>query len=145
MLLREFQLRGYSGRGSVSSRPCLAPFKRQPEEPLVSFERGGTGTADTHHHPPWLSLAQGLRCYPRGYSRATLVRFSDREDSEAWLNGLRATFPYIGGVTELALFDNVGTIILASWSEMPTARASTVGIPGWRYSDKSSFFARRGV
>ncbi|MCO2498721.1 IS21 family transposase, partial [Pseudomonas aeruginosa] len=47
-----------------------------------------------------------------GYSRATFVRFSAREDSEAWLEGLREAFAYFGGVPEEALFDNAGAIIL---------------------------------
>jgi transposase len=46
-----------------------------------------------------------------GYSRASFVRFSEREDSEAWLTGLREAFVYFGGVPEDALFDNAGTII----------------------------------
>src|SRR5690606_31661347 len=48
-----------------------------------------------------------------GYSRATFVRFSAREDGPAWLEGLREAFAYFGGVTEDVLFDNAGAIITA--------------------------------
>ena len=48
-----------------------------------------------------------------GYSRATFVRVSAREDGPAWLEGLREAFAYVGGVTEDVLFDNADTIITA--------------------------------
>jgi transposase len=46
-----------------------------------------------------------------GDSRATLVRFSTHEDSEAWLAGLSEAFAYFCGVPEKVLFDNARTII----------------------------------
>lgn len=112
VLLRELQSRGYSG-GISQLKAYLAPFKRQPEEPLVRFETAPGQQMQVDftiirrgRHPLKAFVAT------LGYSRATFVRFSEREDSEAWLDGLRAAFAYFGGVTEQALFDNAGTIIL---------------------------------
>ena len=41
-----------------------------------------------------------------GYSRATYVRFTQREDSATLLSCLREAFQYFGGVTAEVLFDN---------------------------------------
>jgi len=47
-----------------------------------------------------------------GFSRASFVRFSAREDSPAWCAGLENAFAYFGGVPRTVLFDNARTIII---------------------------------
>lgn len=42
-----------------------------------------------------------------GYSRVAYVQFFDDERLVSWLEGLRASFEFVGGVTESVLFDNV--------------------------------------
>lgn len=111
VLLREIQAQGYPG-GVSQLKSYLAPYKCQPEEPLIRFET-----------PPGKQLQVDFTTIRRGrsplkafvatlgYSRATFVRFSAREDGEAWLAGLEAAFAYFGGVPQEALFDNAGAII----------------------------------
>lgn len=111
VLLREIHAQGYTG-GISQLKAYLRPFKQRPEEPVVRFET-----------PPGKQLQVDFTTIRRGrdplkafvatlgYSRATYVRFSAREDSEAWLSGLREAFHYFGGVPLEALFDNAGAII----------------------------------
>lgn len=111
VLLREIQERGYTG--GISQLKCyLAPFKQHDADPVVRFET-----------PPGKQLQVDFTTIRRGreplkafvatlgYSRATYVRFSEREDSDAWLTGLREAFVYFGGVPAEALFDNAAAII----------------------------------
>ena len=112
VLLREIQGRGYTG-GISQLKAYIAPFRHRPEEPLVRFET----PAGRQLQVDFTIIRRGrepLRAFVAtlGYSRATFVRFSEREDSEAWLSGLREAFAYFGGVPEEALFDNAGAIIL---------------------------------
>lgn len=112
VLLREIQERGYGG-GISQLKAYLAPFKQPVSDPVVRFET-----------PPGQQLQVDFTTIRRGreplkafvatlgYSRACFVRFSAREDSHAWLSGLREAFAYFGGVPEQALFDNAGAIIL---------------------------------
>lgn len=111
VLYREIREQGYPG-GISQLKAYLAPYKQRPEEPLIRFET-----------PPGKQMQVDfttIRCgraplkafvATLGYSRATYVLFSEREDSEAWLTGLREAFAYFGGVPEEALFDNAGAII----------------------------------
>lgn len=112
VLLREIQERGYDG-GISQLKVYLAPFKQQEPEPLVRFET-----------PPGKQMqadftlirrgSQPLKAFVAtlGFSRASAVKFSAREDSAAWLSGLTESFIYFGGVPEEVLFDNAGAIIL---------------------------------
>jgi transposase len=112
VLLREIQAEGYTG--GVSQLKCyLAPFKRPRHDPVVRFQTlpGQQVQVD------FTTIRRGrnpLKAFVAtlGYSRATFVRFGAREDSDAWLDGLREAFAYFGGVPEQALFDNAGAIIL---------------------------------
>jgi transposase len=47
-----------------------------------------------------------------GFSRATFVRFTEREDSETLLSCLRQASQAFGGVTAEVLFDNATTIVV---------------------------------
>lgn len=111
VLLREIQERGYTG-GISQLKRYLAPFKNHAPDPVVRFET-----------PPGKQLQVDFTTIRRGreplkafvatlgYSRATYVQFFDREDSDAWLTGLREAFVYFGGVPAEALFDNAAAII----------------------------------
>lgn len=111
VLLREIQEQGYVG-GISQLKAYLAPFRQPRQDPVVRFETppGKQVQVDfttiRRGHQPLKAFVATL-----GYSRATFVRFSEREDSEAWLTGLREAFAYFGGVPEEALFDNAGAII----------------------------------
>jgi transposase len=112
VLLRELGERGYSG-GISQLKAYLAPLKRHEVEPVVRFEtppgkqmQVDFTTIRRGRHPLKAFVAT------LGYSRASFVRFSEREDSAAWLYGLREAFAYFGGVPEEALFDNAGAIVI---------------------------------
>jgi len=111
VLLREIRERGYAG-GISQLKAYLAPFKRRPAEPVVRFET----PPGQQMQVDFTTIRRGrdpLKAFVAtlGFSRATFVRFSDREDGEAWLTGLREAFRYFGGVPAEVLFDNAGAII----------------------------------
>lgn len=111
VLLREIQARGYAG-GISQLRSYLAAFKHQPEAPLIRFET----PPGKQMQVDFTTIRRGrspLKAFVAtlGYSRASFVHFSEREDSAAWLAGLEAAFAYFGGVAQQALFDNAGAII----------------------------------
>lgn len=128
MLLREIQSQGYPG-GISQLKAYLAPLKRQPEEPLIRFE-----TAPAQQMQVDFTIIRRGR-YPLkafvatlGYSRASFVQFSDRENSAAWLDGLRAAFAYFGGVTEQVLPDYVSRHIMMVMLP-PSLCSVALGIP----------------
>ncbi|SOQ16341.1 ISPsy4, transposase [Pseudomonas syringae pv. persicae] len=111
VLLREITALGYSG-GVSRLKAYIRPFKRKAEEPVVRFET----LPGKQIQVDFTTIRRGrqpLKAFVAtlGFSRASFVRFSEREDSEGWLTGLREAFAYFGGVPEQALFDNAGTII----------------------------------
>lgn len=112
VLLREIQEQGYGG-GISQLKSYLAPFKQKEPEPVERFETppGKQMQAD------FTSIRRGAQplkgfVATLGFSRATAVTFSVREDSDAWISGLHHSFIYFGGVPEEVLFDNAGAIIL---------------------------------
>ena len=112
VLYREIQAQGYPG-GISQLKSYLAPYKHRPEAPLVRFET----PPGQQMQVDFTTIRRGrspLKAFVAtlGYSRATFVRFGAREDSQAWLTGLREAFAYFGGVTQDVLFDNAGAIIL---------------------------------
>lgn len=111
VLLRELREQGYNG-GISQLKAYLAPFKQRPEAPIVRFET----PAGKQLQADFTTIRRGrdpLKAFVAtlGFSRATFVRFSVREDSEAWLTGLREAFTYFGGVPWEVLFDNAAAII----------------------------------
>lgn len=111
VLQREIVERGYTG-GISQLKAFLAPFKQREPEPVIRFET----PAGKQMQADFTTIRRGsqpLKAFVAtlGFSRATYVRFSAREDSDAWLTGLREAFAYFGGVTEEVLFDNAGTVI----------------------------------
>jgi transposase len=111
VLLREIQAQGYAG-GISQLKAFLAPHKQRPVDPVVRFETapGQQMQAD------FTTIRRGrqpLRAFVAtlGYSRATFVLFTEREDGDSWLRGLREAFAYFGGVPEEVLFDNAAAII----------------------------------
>ena len=112
VLLREIREQGYTG-GISQLKAFIGSRKPRSADPVVRFEtspgeqmqvdfttiRGG--------RQPLKALVATL-----GYSRATYVRFFDREDSEAWLTGIREALIYFGGVPHELLFDNAKAIII---------------------------------
>jgi transposase len=111
VLLRELQERGYPG-GLTQLKAFLAPYKAAAPEAVVRFETppGKQMQADftvvRRGRDALLALVATL-----GYSRATFVQFSRREDFTALRAGLVAAFEYFGGVPESVLFDNARTVI----------------------------------
>lgn len=111
VLLRELQERGYPG-GLTQLKLWLTPMKRVQPEPVVRFETppGQQMQADftviRRGRDPLLALVATL-----GYSRASFVQFSQREDFAALAAGLVGAFEYFEGVPEQVLFDNAGTVI----------------------------------
>jgi transposase len=111
VLLRELQERGYPG-GLTQLKAFLAPYKEVEPEPVVRFETppGKQMQADftvvRRGRDALLALVATL-----GYSRATFVQFSRREDFAALRAGLVAAFEYFGGVPDCVLFDNARTVV----------------------------------
>lgn len=111
VLMREIREQGYPG-GISQLKVFLGQFKRREVEPVVRFET-----------PPGKQMQVDFTTVRRGreslkafvatlgYSRASFVRFSEREDSAAWIEGLREAFAYFGGVAYEVLFDNAGAIV----------------------------------
>ena len=111
VLLRELRERGYDG-GYSQIKAFVARHRPQPaEDPVVRFETepGQQMQADftviRRGRDPLLAFVATL-----GYSRASFVRFSAREDSPAWCSGLEHAFDYFGGVPRTVLFDNAKTV-----------------------------------
>jgi len=112
VLLREIQAAGYGG-GISQLKAYLAPLKATTPDPVVRFETepGRQMQAD------FTVIRRGrdrLSAFVAtlGYSRATFVRFTLREDFPIWRNCLQAAFEYFGGVTQEVLFDNAKPVII---------------------------------
>lgn len=112
VLLREIRDLGYDG-GVSTIKSFLGPRHAQPSDPVVRFE-----TPPGHQlQVDFTTIRRGqspLKAFVAtlGYSRATYVYFSAREDSQAWLDGMREAFHYFGGVPHELLFDNAKALML---------------------------------
>ena len=112
VLLREIRERGYEG-GISQLKAYLAPFKATKDDPVVRFE-----TAPGEQMQADFTTIRRGRCPLKafvatlGFSRATFIRFTEREDSETLLSCLRQAFQAFGGVTAEVLFDNATTVVV---------------------------------
>ena len=112
VLLREIRDRGYAG-GISQLKAYLAPFKATKVDPVVRFE-----TAPGEQMQADFTTIRRGRCPLKafvatlGFSRATYIRFTEREDSETLLSCLRQAFQAFGGVTAEILFDNATTVVV---------------------------------
>lgn len=112
VLLREIGERGYDG-GISQLKAWVAPLKTREVEPVLRFETapGQQMQADfttiRRGRDPLLALVATL-----GYSRATFVKFTTREDAATLCAGLREAFDYFGGVPEQVLFDNTKAVVI---------------------------------
>ena len=112
VLLREIRERGYGG-GISQLKAYLAPFKATKLDPIVRFETA----PGVQMQADFTTIRRGrspLKAFVAtlGFSRATYVRFTQREDSETLLSCLRQAFGYFSGVTAEVLFDNATTIVI---------------------------------
>jgi transposase len=113
-LLEEIRALGYTG-GISRLRWWLSALKpRRDPTPVVRFETdpGEQMQAD------FVCVRRGsnpLQAFvaTMGYSRASFVRFSARQDEAALLAGLREAFDFLGGVPRHVLFDNAKTVVVA--------------------------------
>jgi transposase len=113
VLLRERRARANEG-GLSQLKTYLSPLKEAKVDPVVRFETapGEQMQAD------FTTIRRGrdpLKAFVAtlGFSRATFIRFTTREDSETLLSCLRQAFVSFGGVTAEVLFDNATTIVIA--------------------------------
>jgi transposase len=112
VLCRELQERGYQG-GLTQVKAFLAPHKCKEPEPVVRFETepGRQMQADfttiRRGRQRLLAFVASL-----GYSRATFVRFTEREDFATLRACLWEAFAFLGGVPREVLFDNAKTVVL---------------------------------
>ena len=112
MLLREIQARGYAG-GISQLKAHLAPFKQAAADPVVRFETA----PGRQMQVDFTTVRRGrdrLLAFvaTMGYSRASFVRFTQREDFAAWRDGLLGAFEYFGGVPAEVLFDNAKPVVI---------------------------------
>lgn len=113
VLLRELNSLGYEG-GITMLKEHIKQYKPNPPvDPVVRFETqpGEQMQVDfttiTHYGVRIKAFVATL-----GYSRATFVRFTDRERQEDWIEGLEEAFEYFGGVPKEVLFDNAKAIMI---------------------------------
>lgn len=111
VLLREIREQGYTGGYSILTS-FLLTLKSKVNEAVVRFETepGEQMQADftiiRRGRDPLLAFVATL-----GWSRATYVVFSRREDSAAWCSGIEKALRFFGGTPKKVLFDNAKTII----------------------------------
>lgn len=112
VLLREIRERGYEG-GLTQLKAFIAPMKATPAEPVVRFETAPGEqmqvdfTVIRRGREPLLAFVATL-----GYSRASWVRFTTREDTETLITCLRAAMAEFGGVPQHVLFDNAKSVVI---------------------------------
>ncbi len=112
VLLREIRERGYEG-GLTQLKAFIAPMKATPAEPVVRFETAPGEqmqvdfTVIRRGREPLLAFVATL-----GYSRASWVRFTTREDTETLIACLRAAMAEFGGVPQHVLFDNAKSVVI---------------------------------
>ena len=136
VLLRELQEAGYAG-GISQLKAFLLPHKHPEAEPVVRFETppGKQMQADftviRRGREPLLALVATL-----GYSRASFVRFTAREDAVTLCECLREALVYFGGTPEHVLFDNAKSVVIERdvfgvgehrWNPQLLALAETYG------------------
>ena len=113
VLFREIQAQGYQGKEGIL-RVYIRPFKPAiKDDPVVRFET----PPGQQMQVDFTTIVRGphkLKAFVAtlGYSRATFVRFSDNEQQEAWLTGIREALQYFGGVPQHLLFDNAKCIMI---------------------------------
>ena len=111
VLLREIREQGYTGGYSILTS-FLLTLKSKVNEAVLRFETepGKQMQADftiiRRGRDPLLAFVATL-----GWSRATYVVFSRREDSAAWCSGIEKALRFFGGTPKKVLFDNAKTII----------------------------------
>lgn len=113
VLLDEIVEQGYEGKIRILSAFIATLKPKTPADPLVRFET-----------PPGKQMQVDFTIIRRGktplkafvatlgYSRASYVKFFDNERTDAWLEGLKASFEYFGGVPHEVLFDNAKTVMI---------------------------------
>ncbi|MEZ8122635.1 IS21 family transposase [Vibrio splendidus] len=113
VLLRELKALGYEG-GITMLKEHIKQYKPStPVDPMVRFETKPSEqmqvdfTTITHYGVRVKAFVATL-----GYSRATFVRFCERERQEDWVEGLEEAFEYFGGVPKEVLFDNAKAIMI---------------------------------
>ena len=113
VLLREIQERGYDG-GYSQLKAFVA--QQRPRLQMIPWcvSRPNPGSRCRLTSPSSAVVATHSLAFVAtlGFSRASFVRFSAREDSPAWCAGLENAFAYFGGVPRTVLFDNARTIII---------------------------------
>ena len=112
VLLREIRELGYEG-GVSQLKAYLAPFKAPKVDPVVRFETA----PGLQMQADFTTIRRGrlpLKAFVAtlGFSRATFVRFTAREDSETLLTCLRGAFESFDGVPAEVLFDNAATVVI---------------------------------
>ncbi len=112
VLLREIREQGY--RGGISQlKALIRPLRPLKDDPLVRFETapGEQLQADFTHirrgQSPLLAFVATL-----GFSRASFVRFTEREDAATLSRCIVAALEYFGGVPQHLLLDNPATVVI---------------------------------
>ena len=113
VLLRELQLKGYSGRLTIL-REFLHSYREQlkPREELIRFETlpGEQMQVDwTIFHK---SCYLGAFVAVLDYSRKAYVEFVTNEEEHTLLQCHENAFEYFGGVPKESLYDNMKTVVI---------------------------------
>ena len=113
-LFLEIQKRGYPG-GYSQVRYLLSGWRvEERERAFVRFETapGEQSQFDWAHFGNFLNHHLYLFALTLCYSRMRYIEFTQRQDLETLLRCLVYAFHYLGGVTEVALTDNMKTVVL---------------------------------
>lgn len=137
VLLREIKALGYEG-GITILKEHVTQYKPKPNyDPVVRFETE-PGQQMQVDFTTINRNGRRLKAFVAtlGYSRATFVRFSERERQEDWIQGLEGAFEFFGGVPKEVLFDNAKAIMIERdaygegehrWNPQLLATAKTYG------------------
>jgi transposase len=113
-LFLEIQKRGYPG-GYSQVRHLLSSWRvEEQERAFVRFETapGEQCQFDWAHFGNFLGHHLYLFALTLCYSRMRYIEFTQRQDLETLLSCMVHAFHYVGGVTEVALTDNMKTVVL---------------------------------
>lgn len=114
VLFEEIQQLGYQGKLRILSN-YVQQFKSvKAPEPIVRFETSPGQQMQVDFTIIRRSGGQPIKAFVAtlGYSRASFVYFYDNERTYSWIDGLKRSFEFFGGVPKEVLFDNAKSIMI---------------------------------
>lgn len=110
VLYQEILALGYQGKDRILRHYLARLRPHKATESVIRFE-----TEPGHQmQVDFTTISKGVKAFVAtlGYSRASFVYFYDNERSEAWIDGLKRSFEFFGGVPQEVLFDNAKCVVI---------------------------------